>query len=266
MFIIGELINGMYKKVARAIEARDSAFIVDLASRQVQAGADALDINCGPLCADPRGDMRWLVETIQKESDVALSIDHTKKDVIEDALSVCRSGAIINSTTADPARLASYLELASKHSASLIILTVDKRGVPQDKERRLELAAQAVGICAETDFPLDRIYIDPVLMPINVAQNQLFGILDVVKDFKLFAQPPVKTILGLSNISQGAKNRSLINRSFLAMAQSAGLDAAILDPLDKELMDVLISGEVILNRAIYCDSFIEAYLKSKGKC
>jgi 5-methyltetrahydrofolate corrinoid/iron sulfur protein methyltransferase len=73
--------------------------------------------------------------------------------------------------------------------------------------------------------------------------------------------PPPKTVVGLSNVSQGAKNRSLINRTFLIMAVNNGLTAAILDPKDKELMEALITAELILNKHIYCDSYLEAYAK-----
>jgi cobalamin-dependent methionine synthase I len=141
MYIIGELINGMYRHVREALDGRDASAIKALARRQVEAGADALDINCGPLSKDPVQDMRWLVETVQSEVAVPLCLDSTKQAVIEEGLKACRGKAIINSTTADAGKLDIYLALALKHRASLIALTVDKKGVPQDKERRLELAA-----------------------------------------------------------------------------------------------------------------------------
>lgn len=265
MYIIGELINGMYGKVREALVSKDAGAIRTLARQQVEAGADALDVNCGPLSKDPAKDMVWLVETIQSEVKVPLCLDSTKQSAIEAGLQACHSKAIINSSMADQEKLSLYLELAKKHEASLIVLTMDKRGVPQDKDRRLELAAMVLELAAGAGFPQDRLYLDPVLMPINVAQQQLYDILHVVQDLKMLSETPVKTVLGLSNISQGAKNRSLVNRTFLAMAQTMGLSAAILDPLDQELMQALVTSEVILNKAIYCDSYFEAYLKSKNR-
>ncbi len=262
MFVIGELINGMYREVAGALERRDAAFIVRLARRQAAAGADALDLNCGPLAKDPAGDMRWLVEVIQKEVSVPLCFDSTKQAVIEAGLAVCKNKAIINSTTADEEKLKVYFELAKKKEAELIVLTVDKKGVPQDKERRLELAARVIEAAAAQGFEAGRLFLDPVLMPINVAQAQLFVILEVIKDLKLLA-PEVRTVVGLSNISQGARDRRWINRAFLLMAQGAGLDAAILDPLDAELMKTMVAGDLVLNRNIYCDAYFDAYLKTK---
>lgn len=266
MFIIGELINGMYKKVAQAIQDRDSGYIRSLAELQVEAGADALDLNCGPLSRDPLSDMAWLVDVVQKSVKVSLSIDTTKIDVMEECLKRL-SGArgIINSSSADEERLNRYFVLAKKYNAFLIALTMDKRGVPQDKDRRLELAAFILDSAQKSSFPAGDIFLDPVLMPINVAQNQLFDILEAIRDFKILTNPAPKVIVGLSNISQGAKERSLINRTFVSMAQGFGLDAAILDPLDEKLMGALITSDLILSKNIYCDDYVAAYKKSKAR-
>lgn len=263
MFIIGELINGMTNKVARAIVERDKTYIQSLAQLQVECGADALDVNCGPLSHDPLEDMLWLIDCIQQSVSVPLSLDSTKQDVIEEGLKRLRHRGIINSTSADLERLETYIALAQKYHSSLIALTVDKKGVPQDKERRVELAAFILEVAQKNGFAVCELYLDPVLMPLNVAQNQLFDTLEAIRDFKFLTTPAPKTVLGLSNISQGAKNRRMINRTFLTMAQGFGLDAAILDPLDEALMDALITGEIVLNKSIFCDDFISAYRKSK---
>ncbi|MBI5872744.1 MAG: dihydropteroate synthase [Candidatus Omnitrophica bacterium] len=265
MFIIGELINGMYKKVAKAIAERDKIYIQSLAQLQVEAGADALDVNCGPLSRDPLVDMLWLIDCIQDTVSVSLSLDTTRQNIMEEGLARLKKKGIINSTSADTERLEVYLELAKKYNASLIALTMDKKGVPQDKDRRLELAASILDTAQKHNFSPNDIYLDPILLPINVAQNQLFAILEAIRDFKLLSAPSPKTIVGLSNISQGAKDRSLINRSFLTMAAAFGLDSAILDPLDEPLMDSLIAGENVLNKSIYCDNFVSAYKKSKKR-
>jgi len=262
MFVIGELINGMYRQVAAALASRDAAFVVQLARRQAAAGVDALDLNCGPLSKDPVADMRWLVEVIQKDVRLPLCLDSTKQAAIEAGLAVCKNKAIINSTTADDAKMKAYFELAKKKDADLIALTVDAKGVPQDKDRRLELAARIIEAAVGQDFEVSRLFLDPVLMPINVAQAQLFVILEVIRELKVLA-PEARTLVGLSNISQGSRDRRWINRAFLLMAQALGLDAAILDPLDTDLMKTLVAGDLVLNRNIYCDAYFDAYLKAK---
>lgn len=261
MFIIGELINGMYQNIGRAIKEKDKSIIQKCALEQVQAGADALDVNCGPASKQPILDMQWLVETIQEVTDRPLAIDSSKPQVVEAGLKAAKNKAIINSTTADLEKLNLLVPLAKQYHAKLIGLTISNKGIPQNKEQRLELAAIIVATCAEAGLSTDELFLDPIVMPVNVAQAQMKDILESMQEFKIISEPSPKTVVGLSNVSQGSCARSLINRTFLTMAIAYGLDAAILDPKDKDLMDAAITAEVILNKNIYCDSYLEAYRK-----
>lgn len=259
MFIIGELINGMYLNIAQAIKGRDKKEIQRCALEQIESGADALDINCGPASKQPLIDMPWLVESVQEVTGKPLCLDSSKPAVIEAGLKAAENKTIINSVTADEDKLGVIIPLARQYNAQLIGITISKNGIPQNKDQRLELAATIVAACADNDFPADNLYLDPIVLPVNVAQAQLKDILESIRDFKIISDPPPKTILGLSNVSQGTGVRSLINRTFLTMAIAYGLDSAILDPKDKELMDALITSELILNKNIYCDSYLDAY-------
>jgi 5-methyltetrahydrofolate corrinoid/iron sulfur protein methyltransferase len=261
MYIIGELINGMYQDIAKAISQRNKAVIQKCALDQVRAGADSLDVNCGPGSKQPAEDMRWLISAIQEVTDKTLCIDSSKPAVIEAALPLVKSCPIINSTTADPEKLSLLVPLAKKYKARLIGLTISAKGIPQNRDQRLELAAEIVASCQEQDFPADDLYLDPIVMPVNVAQAQQKDILESIREFKVISDPSPKTVVGLSNVSQGSSQRSLVNRTFLVMAAGWGLDAAIVDPLDSQLMDAAICAGVILNRQIYCDSFLSAYRK-----
>lgn len=261
MFIIGELINGMYLSIAHAIKDRNKAVIQRCAVEQIEAGADALDVNCGPNCKDPVSDIQWLVTTIQEATDKMIVLDSSKLKVIQAGLAVVKNPVMINSTTADPEKLAALLPLALKYRAKLIGLAMNAKGVPQSKDQRLELAACIASTCVEAGFPTDDLYLDPIVLPVNVGQAQLVDTLESIRDFKIIADPAPKTVVGLSNVSQGTYVRSLINRTFLVMALTYGLDAAILDPKDAELMNALITAELILNKQIYCDSFLDAYKK-----
>jgi len=261
MFIIGELINGMYKNIGQAVKEKDKAVIQKCSLNQLKAGADALDVNCGPASSKPLDDIQWLVETIQEVTDKPLALDSSKVQVIQSGLSVLKNKAIINSTTADAEKLDVLVPLAKKYNAKLIGLTISTKGIPQNKDQRLELAATIVASCTEQGFPIEDLYLDPVVLPVNVAQAQERDILEVIHEFKIISQPSPKSIVGLSNVSQGTRDRGLVNRTFLTMAIAFGLDAAILDPLDKDLMDAAITAELILNKHIYCDSYLQAYRK-----
>ena len=261
MFIIGELINGMYSNIALALKDRDKKIVQTCALEQIAGGADALDLSCGPASKNPLIDMPWLVEVTQEVTDKPLCLDSSNYKVIQEGLKAAKNKTIINSTTADAERLEILIPLAMKYKSKLIGITISAQGIPQNKDQRLELAAAIITQASEKGFPLSELYLDPVVMPLNVAQGQIRDILEAIAEFKLISLPSPKTIIGLSNISQGARSRSLINRAFLTLAVAAGLDSAILNPQDKELMDTLITAELILNKNIYCDSYLEAYRK-----
>lgn len=259
MFIIGELINGMYSNIASALKEHDKTAVQKCALEQIECGADALDVCCGPASKNPLIDMPWLVETIQEVTDKPLCLDSSNYKVILEGLKVARNKTIINSTTADVEKLKIFIPLAKEYKSKLIGITISAKGIPQNKDQRLELAATILTQASENGFPITDLYLDPIVMPVNVAQNQIKDILETISDFKLIAQPSPATVIGLSNISQGTPSRNLINRTFLTMAVASGLDSAILDPKDRELMDTLITAELILNKNIYCDSYLEAY-------
>jgi len=263
MFVIGERINGMFKDVKEAIEKKDVSVIQNLAKKQISCGASALDVNVGPASSNPKETMEWLVKSITEVSDARLAIDTTKPDVMEAGLAFCKSKPIINSVNANQDKMDSLFKLAKKYNASIIGLTMDKSGIPKDSEGRLELAMKIVASALEHGIDTSDLFIDAVILPVNVAQGHGKEVLKTIRDTKMLADPAPKTILGLSNVSQGslAKNKGLINRTFLAMAISAGLDAAIMDAEDKDLMDAAITAELLMEKQLYCDSYLNAYRK-----
>jgi 5-methyltetrahydrofolate corrinoid/iron sulfur protein methyltransferase len=261
MLVIGELINGMYKAVGKAIEDREKKVIQKLAAEEVEAGAGMLDVNTGPYAKNPKDTMKWLVETIQEVSDVPLSLDSTKPDVIEEGLKLVKKKAMINSTNSSEEKLNVLVPMAKKYNASLIGLTMGKSGIPRDKNERMEHAVKIITKCQEAGFGISELYLDPIVLPVNVAQAQGTEVLESIKEFKFLCDPAPKTVVGLSNASQSTKQRPLINRIYLVMAIANGLSAAIMDPLDKDLMHAAVTAELILNKTIYCDSFLDAHRK-----
>lgn len=261
MLIIGELINGMYKQIGRAIVEKDKKTIQRIARQQMDEGADMLDVNIGPVAKDPIDAMKWLTDAIQEVVDAPLCFDSTKPAVIEAGLKLAKKKAMINSTTADDEKLNTLLPLAKRYNSGIIGLTMDKTGIPRDRFKRSEHALKIISSCMEHGIELGDVYIDPIVLPVNVAQPQATEVLESIREFKIISDPPPKTIVGLSNVSQGTQHRNLINRTFLVMATAFGLSAAIVDPLDKELMDAMITAELILNKNIYCDSYLDAYRK-----
>jgi len=119
-----------------------------------------------------------------------------------------------------------------------------------------------VAAAAEAGIEMPEVFIDPVILPVNVTQVTPLHVMTAIQQVRLLSDPPPKTVLGLSNVSQGTAQRSLINRTYLVMATAAGLDAAIVDPMDTELMNAVITAELLLDKQVYCDDYIKAYLSS----
>ncbi len=259
MYIISERINGMFTAVKKAIAARDKAAIQEIALRQIKAGARALDLNVGTATDDQIGAMVWLVETVRTATAVTLCIDNPKFEVIKAGAEACGDNFIINSTTAKDADLEKFIPLAAATGAEIIALTLDEKGVPNTAEGRVEIGAKIIIAAEAGGVSPERIYLDPITLPINVAQDQPKKMLETITQVKLLSDPAPRVVIGLSNLSQRTKEKSLLNSAFLAMAMGAGLDAVILDPEDRLLMDIMITGEVLLNNTIYNDDYLKAW-------
>ena len=273
MILIGERINGMFTDVKKAIQEHDPSVIADWAVKQTQAGADYLDLNVGTAAADQTGTMKWLVEVVQEAVPTPLSLDSQKLPVIEAGLSVLESGrkVILNSTPlnkkSDEEVMLKYLAAAKPHNGAVICLTMDVRGIPQDVDTRVEIAAMATATALEQGMEPEQVFIDPIIMPVSVsdAQSQGGRILEALPQIKMISDPPVMTTCGLSNISTNAKQRDLINRVFLIMLMAAGMDSAILNVNDDEMIDGIAAAELVLNQRIYSDSFLQAFRQSRGE-
>lgn len=258
MYVIGERINGMFPDVKQAILEKDAGVIKDLATRQMEAGATALDVNVGPAVSDATGAMLWLAETIRSVSDAPLAIDTAKWEVMEAVVPKIEGQVVINSTKADVEIASRYAALAVENGAGLIGLTLDADGVPGNLDKRVELGAQIISIAMDAGLEMDRLFIDPIILPTNVSPKTPVHCLEAIAQLKNFADPAPHLLLGLSNVSQRCSNRSLINRTYLAMCVANGLDSAIMDPLDTELMDSAITAELLMGKMIYCDSYLAA--------
>ena len=272
MIAIGERINGMFTDVKQAIADKDPRPIVDLAKRQTAAGAAYLDINVGTAAADQETVIKWLVETAQTAVATPLCLDSQKPAIIKAGLSVCdtKRGVLLNSSPlnkkSDAEVLHTYVEMALGAGGSLIALTMDREGVPQSTDRRVEMAAEILTKCMEIGITPDRLFIDPIILPVNVpgAQSQPTNIMAAIDQIRLMSDPPPHITMGLSNVSQGTSERNLINRTFLAMVMSHGADSAIVDVLDDALVDAIATVEMLMNKQIYSDSFLKAYRSVAG--
>lgn len=261
MILIGERINGMFRDIHEAIAARDPKPVVMWAQRQAEAGAHYLDVNAGPSVEAERAPevMDWLVRAVQDATGLPCCLDSPHPEALRAGLKAHQGRAIINSTSADQGKMETLFPLAVEYGAMIIGLAMNEKGVPKDANDRLALAMELVATADAHGLAMEDLIIDPLILPVNVAQEHVPEVLETLRQVKLLASPAPATVLGLSNVSQRAPNRPLINRTFAVMAVAAGLDAVILDVTDADLLDALATARVLMNKEVYCDSYLKVF-------
>jgi len=258
MRIIGERINGTHQHVAQAIEERDVAFIQGLAFRQADAGADWLDVNAGTRRSREPDDLTWLVETIQAVVEIPLCLDSANPQALATAIQVVERTPMINSISGELQRLEGILPLAAEHNCPVIALAMDDEGVPKTCEQRMEVVRQVMAVVRARGVSDENVYLDPLATTLVTNTDSALVTLDTMRAMRR-EFPDAHLTLGLSNVSFGLPARSYINRAFLTLALAAGLDSAILDPLDREIKATLVAAQVVLGRDLRCLNYTRAY-------
>jgi 5-methyltetrahydrofolate corrinoid/iron sulfur protein methyltransferase len=259
MLIIGEKLSIIAKRVREAMMSRDKEPIQEIAKTQQQFGAGMIDANIGP--AEDGGEelMQWMVTTIQEAVNLPVCLDTTNHSALEAGLKVHNNEwgrALINSTSNDPERFP-ILELAGKYNAQVIALTVGKGGLPADAEERAGIAAEIMARAMEYGVPMEDIYLDPLVLQIATTQDQALHVAKTIKMFQELNDPPMKTVVGLSNISNGCPKdvRPVLDRYYLSLLMYEGLTAAIADP--REVIETVKTIDVIMNNTLYAHSYLE---------
>lgn len=243
MYIIGENIHIISERVKKALMEKDAKFFQELAVKQVEAGAQALDLNLGPRKKDGEEVFPWIVETIEKVVDVPLSFDTTNLAAIEAGLKkVTKAQPFINSTSAEPERLEKVPLLAKKYNTRLIALTMGSGGIPVGADERVSIAIeQLIPRMLEIDFPIEDLIIDPLVLTVSGCQQYCPQLIEAVRTLQYAWDPAPNISVGLSNVSNAVppENRPLINSVYCAMLMGVGLKMMIANPLEKVLMDTI---------------------------
>jgi len=258
MLIIGEKLNSAIPSVRQIIKERNTAAVQDLALKQVEAGAEYLDLNTAQ-CNEVE-DMEWLVRTVQEVTDVPLCIDSTSAAAIKKGLETVKgdkSRVMINSISMEKNRIEGVLPLVLEYNCPVIGLTVDDNGIPKTAEERIKITDRLVEILSKNNYDLTHLYIDPLVLPLAVNHTNATMFFQCLADIKRLFN--VKTVSGLSNISFNMPKRKIINRHFLTICMAFGMDAAILDPLDKKIMTAVTTTDLLMGNDRFGKNFLAAY-------
>jgi 5-methyltetrahydrofolate corrinoid/iron sulfur protein methyltransferase len=243
MYKIGENIHIISPKVKAAISERDGGFFVDLARKQKESGADCLDLNIGPQKKTGPEIVDWLVDCMQEAvPGMTLSFDTTNLAAIETGLKKVGSNAMVNSASAEEERLQNVPPLAAEYGAKLIALCLEKSGIPVSADARIGIAMEKlIPRAEEVGIPMENLFIDPLALTVSGCQEYVPESLETVRMLKMVADPPPMTTIGLSNVSNAVPHemRALLDRVYIVMLMAVGLDSAIMNPLDSQLIETI---------------------------
>jgi 5-methyltetrahydrofolate--homocysteine methyltransferase len=261
MLVIGELINCTRKKVGEAAAKRDVEFFKDIARKQVDAGADMLDVN-GGLPGQETEVLPWLVNIVQETVSVSLCLDSADPEALRRALPLAKQRVMINSITDEPVRIQALLPLLREFRPKVIALCMGEAGPPNTAEERVSTACHLVDRLTAEGLALDDIYVDACVLPVSTGPEHGKGLLEAIGQIAA-RYPGVHLSAGVSNVSFGLPLRKLLNEVFLVLLMARGLDAGIVDPCDPQLMVNIRAAEALLGRDQYCANYLRAFREGK---
>lgn len=258
MLIVGELINTSRKAIKKAVEERDAAYIQDLTRQQREAGADYIDVNCATVLNDELGSLRWAIENIQAAGGLPC-IDTPNPEAMDLGLSLTQGGQpMVNSLSGESERYQSMLPLVLKYKARVIALCLDDQGMPKNADDRVRVARNLVQNLTAAGVPMGDIYLDPLVQPLSTSDSAGLEVLAAIRRIKE-EFPETHIICGLSNISYGLPQRKVLNQVFMVQTMTAGMDAYILDPLDRSMMGFLRASQALLGQDPFCMNYLAAF-------
>lgn len=246
MILIGENLNIMVKKIGRSIKEKNPKPIQELALTEAEAGVDYIDINLGPARKGGGELMEWMVKIVQEVVDLPLYLDTSNVSAIEAGLKVYKNKqgkAVINSIMCRPERMEAQIPMAMKYNAGMVALLWGPEGMPRDAAERAALAAEILQRAAEAGVAGEDIWVDPIITPVNVQQNQLLECNRFMSELDMIAEvvaPGCKSTCGLSNVSNGVPRhlRPILNRTYMIIIEKFGMKSCIVDAFDKDLHEI----------------------------
>ncbi len=254
--VIGERINTSRKLVQAAVAERNADYIIDDVSKQQDAGAAFIDVNAGARIGHEEEDMKWLIDTIQPIVTVPLTLDSPDPAILEMAFQMVENTPMINSISLEKERFDAMMPFLSGKDCRVIALCMDDAGMPNSAADLIARADKLVEELNKINIPTNAIYIDPLIQPISTDSNKGTMVLDAVRGIKA-NYPEIHITGGLSNISYGLPQRKIINRTFVTLMMDAGMDSAIIDPLDAKIMATIKTADMLLGKDQFCMNYLK---------
>lgn len=258
MIIIGEKINGSIPVVAEAIAKRDAEFIRERARMQAEAGATFIDCCASVPESEEVETLKWMIDCIQEVTDLPIAVDSPSAEVLAQVFPYCKRPGLINSVSGEGAKLDTIFPLIAGTSWQVIALLSDDTGIPKCAADRLKVFDKIMAKAKEYGISPARIHIDPLVEMLCTSEDGIATNVEVISTVRE-RYPRIHITAAVSNISFNLPVRKMVNLGFTVLAMNAGLDSAILDPTNRDMMGVIYATEALLGMDDYCMEYISAY-------
>ncbi len=262
MIIIGEKLNGSIPKVGAAIAARDEETIIRLAKQQTEAGADYLDVCASVEESKEVETLQWMLELVQNASDLPICLDSPSPDTIVSAIPFVKKPGLINSVSMEGNKIEKIFPVIADTSWKCVALCSDEKGIPATAEERLHVFDRIIAAADEYKISHDRLFIDPLVEMLCTSEDGIATVIDTIKGIRERNQK-VHIIGAISNISFNLPARALINQTFATLAIAAGMDAGVLDPMNRGMRGAIYAAEACMGLDDYCMEYIGAFREGK---
>ena len=258
MIIIGEKLNGSIPSVGKAIAERNEKRIRSLAAKQEEAGADYLDV-CASVPEDVEEEtLKWMLDLVQEESDLPICLDSPSPDTIVKAMKYVKKPGLINSVSMEGDKISKIFPAIAGTRWKCIALCSDEKGIPATAERRLEVFERILAEADKYGIAHNRLFIDPLVEMLCTSEDGISTVMDTIKGIRE-RDEDVHIVGAISNISFNLPARALINQTFATLAIAAGMDAGILDPMNRDMRGAIYAAEACMGLDDYCMEYIGAF-------
>lgn len=261
MIIIGEKINGSIPAVADAIARRDAEFIKERARIQAEAGATFIDCCASVPEAQELETLKWMIDCIQSVTDLPISVDSPSVRVLSEAYKFCARPGLFNSVSGEGNKIDVVFPIMAQPENKgwqVIALLSDDSGIPKCAADRLRVFDRIMAKAKEYGIAPNRIHIDPLVEMLCTSENGIETNTEVISTVRE-KYPNIHITAAVSNISFNLPVRKMINLGFTVLAMNSGLDSAILDPTNRDMMGLIYATEALLGLDDYCMEYISAY-------
>lgn len=258
MIIIGEKLNGSIPSVAKAIAEKDAELIKDRARKQAQAGATFLDV-CASVEEEVEVEtLKWMIDLVQEVTDTPICIDSPSAKSCVGAIPFCKRPGLINSVSLEGDKIDTIFPVIADTDWECVALLCDNDGIPDSVERRMQVFHGIMEKAKEYGIAPNRLHIDPLVVTLSTDQTALTVFAECCRQIKA-EYPEIHITSGLSNISFGLPARKNINQAFMVLAMNAGMDSAIVDPTNKNMIGMIYATTALLEGDEFCLNYIKAF-------